>query len=145
LLPGPALFQADLDCQKADVDQKIQQYIGTSQGPSFKLDKAFIMPIEIAATVSNAHHGGEDDSEGDLDDDDDKDEDYEDDGDIEMDEDDKDDVEMDEDSDKEDENKEVIFAATAYQCFATANLPPPGRSVDQSWCNQIAPHAWNAG
>jgi len=48
-LPGPALIQADLDYQKADVDQKIHQYIGASEGPSAKLDKAFIMDIEIGS------------------------------------------------------------------------------------------------
>ena len=47
LLPGPALIQADLDCQKEDVDRKIQQYVGTSEGPSAELDKAFIMAIEM--------------------------------------------------------------------------------------------------
>jgi len=51
LLPGPALIQADLDYQQADVDQHIQQYVSTSQGPSanLKLDKAFIMAIEIGS------------------------------------------------------------------------------------------------
>ena len=48
-LPGPALIQADLDYQKADVDQKIHQYIGASEGPSAELDKAFIMDIEIGS------------------------------------------------------------------------------------------------
>ena len=51
LLPGPALIQADLDYQKADVDHKIQQYIGTCQGPSAELDKAFIMGIEIGLSI----------------------------------------------------------------------------------------------
>ncbi len=49
LLPGPALIQADLDYQQADVDQRIQQYIGTSQRPSAELDKDFIMAIEIGS------------------------------------------------------------------------------------------------
>ncbi len=47
MLPRLALIQADLDYQQADVDKKIQQYIGTSQGPSAELDKAFIVDIEI--------------------------------------------------------------------------------------------------
>jgi len=49
LLPGPALIQADLDYQKGDVDQKIQEYVSTSKGPSAELDKAFIMAIEIGS------------------------------------------------------------------------------------------------
>ncbi len=49
LLPGPALIQADLDYQKEDVDQKIEQYVGTSEDPSAELDKAFIMSIEIGS------------------------------------------------------------------------------------------------
>ena len=49
LLPGPALIQAGLDFQKGDVDQKIQEYIGASEGPSAELDKAFIMAIEIGS------------------------------------------------------------------------------------------------
>ncbi len=49
LLPGPALIQADLDYQQADVDQHIQQYVGASQRPSAELDKAFIMAIEIGS------------------------------------------------------------------------------------------------
>ena len=48
---GQALIQADLDYQKADVDHKIQQYIGTCQGPSAELDKAFIMGIEIGLSI----------------------------------------------------------------------------------------------
>ncbi len=44
-------MQADLDYQNSDVDQNIQQYIGTSQGPSAKLDKAFIMGIEIGLSI----------------------------------------------------------------------------------------------
>jgi len=51
LLPGPALIQADLDYQKADVDQKIQKYVSTCQRPSAKLDKAFIMGIEIGLSI----------------------------------------------------------------------------------------------
>ncbi len=51
LLPGPALIQADLDYQKTDVDQKIQQYIGPYQGPSAELDKAFVMDIEIGSSI----------------------------------------------------------------------------------------------
>jgi len=50
-LPGPALIQADLDYQKADVDQKIQKYVATSQEPSEELDKAFIMGIEIGLPI----------------------------------------------------------------------------------------------
>jgi len=49
MLPGQALIQAGLDCQKAGVYQKIQQYIGASEGPSAELDKAFIMAIEIGS------------------------------------------------------------------------------------------------
>jgi len=49
MLPGPALIQADLDYQWADVDKKIQQYVGTSEGPSAELDKAFITDIEISS------------------------------------------------------------------------------------------------
>ena len=49
LLPGPALIQADLDYQKADVNQNIQHYVNASQGPSTELDKAFIMAIEIGS------------------------------------------------------------------------------------------------
>ncbi len=48
---GQALIQADLDYQKADVNQKIQQYVGASQGPSAKLDKVFIMGIEIGLSI----------------------------------------------------------------------------------------------
>ncbi len=51
LLPGLALIQADLDYQNSDVDQKIQQYISASQGPSVELDKAFIMGIEIGLSI----------------------------------------------------------------------------------------------
>ena len=51
LLPGPALIQADLDYQKADVDQKVQEYISACQGPSAKLDEAFIMGIEIGSSI----------------------------------------------------------------------------------------------
>jgi len=50
-LPGPALIQADLDYQSADVDPKIRQYIGTCQGPSAEPDKAFIMGIEIGSSI----------------------------------------------------------------------------------------------
>jgi len=46
---GQALIQADLDYQKADVDQKVQEYISACQGPSAKLDEAFIMAIEIGS------------------------------------------------------------------------------------------------
>jgi len=48
---GQALIQADLDYQKADLNLKIQQYIGASQGPSAELDKAFIMGIEIGSPI----------------------------------------------------------------------------------------------
>jgi len=51
LLRESALIQADLDYQKADVDQKIQEYIATSQGHSAKLDKAFITAIEIGLSI----------------------------------------------------------------------------------------------
>jgi len=56
LLPGPALLQADLDYQKADVDQKIQQYISTCQKPSAELDKAFLMGIEIGLSILSSVH-----------------------------------------------------------------------------------------
>jgi len=49
MLPRPALIQADLDYQQADVDEKIQQYVSASQAPSAELDKAFIMDIEIGS------------------------------------------------------------------------------------------------
>ena len=49
--PGPALIQADLDYQKVDVDQKIRQYIATSQGHTVELDSAFIMAIEISSSI----------------------------------------------------------------------------------------------
>jgi len=45
------LIQADLDYQKSDVDQKIRQYVGASQGPSAELDKAFIMGVEIGLSI----------------------------------------------------------------------------------------------
>ncbi len=48
-LPGPALIQADLDYQKADVNQKLQEYVSASEGPSAKLDNTFIMAIEIGS------------------------------------------------------------------------------------------------
>ncbi len=51
LEPGPALIQADLDYQMADVDWKIQQYVGASQGPSAELDKAVIMGTEIGLSI----------------------------------------------------------------------------------------------
>jgi len=44
-LPGPALIQADLDHQKAGVDQRIRQYVATCQGHSAELDRAFIMAV----------------------------------------------------------------------------------------------------
>ena len=44
---GPALIQADLDYQKADLDKKVQQHVMASQGHSVKLDRAFIMAIEM--------------------------------------------------------------------------------------------------
>ena len=47
LLPGPALIQADLDYQTADVDKKIQQHIMASEGHSAELDRDFIMGIEM--------------------------------------------------------------------------------------------------
>jgi len=50
LLPEPALIQADMDYQKADVDQKVQQHVTTSQGHS-ELDRAFIMSIEIGLSI----------------------------------------------------------------------------------------------
>jgi len=57
--PGSALLQADLDYKRADVDQKIQQYIATSQGHSAEQDKAFVMAIEIGSSIlgssSNRH------------------------------------------------------------------------------------------
>ena len=51
MLPGPALVQADLDYQMADVNQKIQQYVAASQGHSAELDRAFIMAIEIGSFI----------------------------------------------------------------------------------------------
>jgi len=51
MLPGPALIQADIDYQKSNLDQKIQQYVATSQGHSVELDKAFIMSIEIGLPI----------------------------------------------------------------------------------------------
>ncbi len=51
LLLGPALIQADLDYRRSDVNQKVQQYVGTSQGHSAELDKAFIMGIEIGSSI----------------------------------------------------------------------------------------------
>jgi len=47
MLPGPALIQADLDYQMADVDKKIQQHIVASEECSAELDRAFIMGIEM--------------------------------------------------------------------------------------------------
>ncbi len=51
LLAGPALFQVDLDYQKADIDQIIKEYVGACQGPSAELDEAFIMGIEIGSSI----------------------------------------------------------------------------------------------
>ncbi len=51
MLSGPALIQADLDYQRADIDQKIQEYVAASQGHSVKLDSAFIMGIEIGSSI----------------------------------------------------------------------------------------------
>ncbi len=45
--PGPALIQADLDYQTADVDKKILQHVVESEGYSAELDKAFIMGIKM--------------------------------------------------------------------------------------------------
>ena len=47
MLPGPALIQADLDYQTADVDKKIQQHIVASERHSAELDRAFVMDIEM--------------------------------------------------------------------------------------------------
>ena len=47
MLPGPALIQADLDYQTADVDKKIQQHIVASERHSVELDRAFILDIEM--------------------------------------------------------------------------------------------------
>jgi len=47
MLPALALIQADLDYQKADVDQKIQQHLSACPGCSVESDRAFIMGIEI--------------------------------------------------------------------------------------------------
>ena len=55
-LHRPALIQVDLDYQNSDVDQKIRQYIGASQGPSAELDKAFIMGIEIGSSILSVYH-----------------------------------------------------------------------------------------
>ena len=51
MFPKQALIQADLDYQKADIDQKIQHYIAASQGHSAELDSAFIMGIEIGLSI----------------------------------------------------------------------------------------------
>ena len=51
LLAGPALFQVDLDYQKADIDQIIKEYVGACQGPSAELDEAFIRGIEIGLSI----------------------------------------------------------------------------------------------
>ena len=51
LLPGPALIQADLEYQNSDADQKIQEHISASQGPSAELDKPFIMGIEFGLSI----------------------------------------------------------------------------------------------
>ena len=51
MLPEPALIQADMDYQKADVNQKVQQYIAASQDYSAKLDTAFIMAVEIGSSI----------------------------------------------------------------------------------------------
>ena len=48
---GPALIQADQDYQNSDVDERIRQFISTSQGPSAELDKDFIMGIEIGLSI----------------------------------------------------------------------------------------------
>jgi len=50
-VPQLALIQADLDYQKADVDQQIQQYVATSQTHSGELDRDFIMAIEIGLSI----------------------------------------------------------------------------------------------
>jgi len=42
-----ALTQADLDYQKADIDQKIQQHVAAYQGHSAELDSAFIMGLKL--------------------------------------------------------------------------------------------------
>ena len=47
MLPGPAIIQADLDYQTADVDKKIQEHVMASEGHSAKLDRAFIMGIQM--------------------------------------------------------------------------------------------------
>ncbi len=51
MFPEPALIQADLDYQRAGVDQKIHEYVVASQGPSAERDKAFIMGIEIGSSI----------------------------------------------------------------------------------------------
>ena len=50
--PGPALIQADLDYQNADVDKRIQQHIMTSQGHSTELDKTFIIAMQMVCLFS---------------------------------------------------------------------------------------------
>jgi len=49
--PVPALIQADLNYQKADIDQKIRQHVAASQSHSAELDRAFIMAIEIGSSI----------------------------------------------------------------------------------------------
>jgi len=49
--PGPALIQADLDYQKAGIDQQIQQYVAACEGHSAELDGAFIMAVEIGLSI----------------------------------------------------------------------------------------------
>ncbi len=53
MLHEPALIQADLDYQKAGVDQKIQQYVAASQGHSVEWDRAFIIDIGIGSDGSS--------------------------------------------------------------------------------------------
>jgi len=51
MMPALALIQADLDYEKADVDQKIQKYVAASQGHSAELDRAFIMGIDFGLSI----------------------------------------------------------------------------------------------
>ena len=39
-----------------DIDQRIEEYVGASQGPSAKLDKPFILDIEIDSTEENSYY-----------------------------------------------------------------------------------------
>jgi len=44
-----------LDYQKADADQKFEQYVAASQGHPAELERAFIMGIEIGSSISKSY------------------------------------------------------------------------------------------